>query len=109
MFYQQKGSATQQMIYIETKDELVTPAEHQEGIEELDKESDANEDAESTHPEGQPEDQDDVFKEPYWRRLGRPLPREIKGLRTHNNPGLLDRSDRTAHFCFIVNNLKKQC
>ena len=99
------------MIYIETKDKLVTPVEQQDRIQELDKEPDADKDAESADLEGQdeqPENQDDVFKETYWIRLGRPMPREIKDLRTHNNPGLLDRSDRTAHFCFIVNNLKKQ-
>ena len=33
MFYQQEGNTTQQMINIETKDELVTPGEQQEGIE----------------------------------------------------------------------------
>ena len=65
------------MIYIETKDEMVTPAEQQDEIEE----PDSDKDAESTDSEGQdeqPENQDNVFKETYWRRLGRPMPREIK-------------------------------
>ena len=111
MFYQQEGNTTQQMIYIDTEKEMEKPTEQQDEFQVLSDETDTDKNIVSADLEGTNEEPDipeDVFKETYWRRLGRPMPREIKGLRTHNNPGLLDRSEGTAHFCFIVNNLKKK-
>ena len=83
---------------------------------EVKKEEDKKSTDGSVHSEGasvNSEELNDMFNQTFWKELGKLMPREVKRLKPYNsNPGLKEQegraAERQAHFCFLVNNLKKK-
>ena len=107
MWYDQEGSPRVKVEYVETKTE-----EEEKEVPEIEAQQDEQEDSdeegsENSEGTGSVSNTDDSpLSDSYWKNLGRKTPREIKGLRTYNNPGLMEQEERVAHFCFLVNKLE---
>ena len=111
-YHEQQGDPSHRLIYIEMDK---TEKEGSEEIPEVKDEEDEKSADESVHSEGtsvNSEELNDMFNETFWKELGKPMPREVKRLKPYNNPGLKEQEERAAerqaHFCFLVNNLKKK-
>ena len=93
--------------YVETKTE-----EKENEVPEIEAQQDKQQDSDSEESKnlegtGSVSNKDDSpLSDTYWKNLGRNTQREIKRLRTYNNPGLMEQEEQGAHFCFLVNRLE---
>ena len=81
--------------YVETKKEVQEPEEAFETTENSESDSETEE---SKNLEGTNKSTSNALSEKYWKNLGRKMPREIKRLQTYNNPGLIEKQEKAAHF-----------
>ena len=100
MWYDQEGSPRVKVEYVKTKTEEEEEKEVPEIEAQQDKQDDSDaEESKNSEGTGSVSDKDDSpLSDTYWKILGRNMPREIKGLRTYNNLGLMEREEQAAHF-----------
>ena len=94
MWYEQEGSPRVKVEYVETKTEEKeneAPEIETQQNEQEDSDSEESQNLEGTGSVS--EENDSPLSDTYWKNLGRNMPREIKGLRTYNNPGLMEQEE----------------
>ena len=107
MWYDQEGSPRVKVEYVKTKTEEKNSNAPEIETQQNEQEDSDSEESENSEGTGSVSDKDDSpLSDTYWKILGRNTPREMKGLRTYNNPGLMEQEERAAHFCFLVNKLE---
>ena len=107
MWYEQEGSPRVKVEYVETKTEEKENEAPEIETQQNEQEDSDSEESQNLEGTGSVSEEDDSpLSDTYWKNLGRNTPREIKGLRTYNNLGLMEQEEQAAHFCFLVNKLE---